>query len=82
LGSIRPTYVKAAARRLMQYYPDEFTDDFETNKRLVEQYTDVQTKTVRNRIAGYLVRLVKQEIAEKEAEIEQTGEEVLDDMEF
>jgi len=66
----------------MQYYPDEFTDDFETNKRLVEQYTDVQTKTVRNRIAGYLVRLVKQEIAEKEAEIDQTGEEVLDDMEF
>ncbi len=66
----------------MQYYPDDFTDDFETNKRLVEQYTDVQTKTVRNRIAGYLVRLVKQEIAEKEAEITQTGEEVLDDMEF
>lgn len=52
-------------------YPDTFTEDFETNKRLVEQLTDVMTKKVRNRIAGYLVTLIKirinREIAESEA---------------
>jgi len=82
LGSIRPGYIKNAARKLMQYYEDEFTTDFETNKRLVEQYTDVKTKTVRNRIAGYMVRLVKQKIQDEEVEATQGGEEVLDDIEM
>ncbi|MCF2136883.1 MAG: 30S ribosomal protein S17e [Candidatus Thorarchaeota archaeon] len=59
MGSIRPGYIKNAARSLLQHYPDEFTVDFETNKRLVEQYTDVESKKVRNRIAGYVVRLVR-----------------------
>jgi small subunit ribosomal protein S17e len=68
LGSIRPRYIKSAARTLLQYYEGEFTTDFETNKRLVEQYTDVTSKTVRNRIAGYLVRLVKINIAREAAE--------------
>jgi small subunit ribosomal protein S17e len=60
LGSIRPGYVKIAARTLVQLYPDDFTDDFETNKRLVEQRIEGKTsKKVRNRVAGYLVRLVR-----------------------
>jgi small subunit ribosomal protein S17e len=74
--------VKNAARTLLAYYPDEFTADFETNKRLVEQYTDVKTKKVRNRIAGYLVRLVKIRIAMDRAEAAEGGEEVIGDMEF
>ncbi len=82
MGSIRPSYIKIAARKLLQFYPDEFTTDFETNKRLVEQYTSVKTKKVRNRIAGYLVRLVRQVIADAEAEAQQAGEEVIDDMEL
>lgn len=68
MGSIRPRYIKNAARSLLQWYPDEFTTDFETNKRLVEQYTDVTSKTVRNRIAGYLVTMVKIGIAREAAE--------------
>ena len=68
MGSIRPRYIKNAAKALLQYYPEEFTTDFETNKRLVEQYTDVASKKVRNRIAGYLVTLVKIGIAREAAE--------------
>ena len=82
MGSIRPRYIKSAARILLQYYEDEFTTDFETNKRLVEQYSDVMTKKVRNRIAGYVVGLVKIEIAQRRAEVEQPGEEVTDDFEM
>ena len=66
----------------MQHYPDEFTADFETNKRLVEQYTDVKTKKVRNRIAGYLVRMVRVQMTRDQAEVGEAGEEVLDDMEM
>ena len=66
---------------MMQYY-DDLTVDFETNKRLVEQYSDVASKKVRNRIAGYLVRLVKRRIADEAHEATQSGEEVTDDIEM
>ncbi len=59
----------------MQLYPDMFTDDFETNKRLVEQLTDIETKTVRNRVAGYLVRLVRIRLAREESEAEEAAAE-------
>ncbi|MGQ4871634.1 MAG: 30S ribosomal protein S17e [Candidatus Thorarchaeota archaeon] len=78
MGSIRPRYIKNAARALLQHYPDEFTTDFETNKRLVEQYTDVESKKVRNRIAGYLVRLVRTRMrieAEMAEDVGQSAEE-------
>lgn len=59
-------------------YPDSFTTDFETNKRLVEQFTDVESKKVRNRIAGYLVTLVKIGIAREASEAQAAEEEVID----
>ncbi len=82
MGSIRPRYIKNAAKNLLALYPDTFTDDFESNKRLVEQLTDVQSKKVRNRIAGYLVRLIKIGVAREEAEALEPGDEVVDDMEM
>ena len=42
----------------------------------------VKTKKVRNRIAGYLVGLIKIGIARAEAEALEPGEEVTDDMEM
>ncbi|MHA1216398.1 MAG: 30S ribosomal protein S17e [Candidatus Thorarchaeota archaeon] len=77
MGSIRPRYIKNAARALLQHYPDEFTTDFETNKGLVEQYTDVESKKVRNRIAGYLVMLVRTRMR-IEAEMAEDTEEAGD----
>jgi len=78
LGSIRPRYIKNAAKNLLALYPDTFTDDFETNKRLIEQFTDVESKKVRNRIAGYLVGLVKIGVAKEAYEAAEPGEEVDD----
>lgn len=78
MGSIRPRYIKNAAKNLLALYPDTFTDDFETNKRLIEQFTDVESKKVRNRIAGYLVGLVKIGVAKEAYEAAEPGEEVDD----
>lgn len=78
MGSIRPRYIKNAAKNLLALYPDTFTDEFETNKRLVEQLTDVESKKVRNRIAGYLVGLVKIGVAKEAYEAAEPGEEVED----
>jgi small subunit ribosomal protein S17e len=82
LGSVRPSYIKNAAKNLIALYPDTFTDDFESNKRLVEQLTDVKAKKVRNRVAGYLVRLVRIDAAREAHEVDEGGEEVDDDLEM
>jgi small subunit ribosomal protein S17e len=53
MGRIRPTYIKRVAIELVDTYPRLFTDDFEANKLLVNKLTNVQSVTMRNRIAGY-----------------------------
>ena len=52
--AIKPAYVKKTANTLMEEYPDAFGPDFEHNKQLVMELTNVESKGVRNRIAGYL----------------------------
>lgn len=54
--AIKPAYVKTTAKLLMERYPDAFGDDFEHNKELVEELTNIESKSVRNRIAGYVTR--------------------------
>lgn len=41
---------------LLQRYPDAFSGDFERNKREVERLTDLRSKHIRNRVAGYITR--------------------------
>jgi len=56
LGNIRPTYIKRVAIELLKQYPNEFTADYENNKKKVSELTDVQYSRMRNRIAGYVTR--------------------------
>lgn len=60
MGKVRPIYVKRTARKLLEKYPDKFTEDFEHNKRVVDQLLS-SSKRVRNRIAGYITRLIRQQ---------------------
>lgn len=82
MGSIRPRYIKNAAKNLLALYPDTFTNDFESNKRLVEQLTDNDSKKVRNRIAGYIVGLINIGVARQAYEAAEPGEEIIDDNEM
>ena len=54
--AIKPAYVKKTATLLMDRYPQAFGDDFEHNKELVQELTNIESKSVRNRIAGYVTR--------------------------
>ena len=54
--AIKPAYVKKTAKLLMDRYPDAFGDDFAHNKEVVTELTNVDSKGVRNRIAGYITR--------------------------
>ena len=56
MGNIRPSFIKLRAIRLCDEFGDQFTDDFQHNKLMVERFTDVRNKRMRNWIAGYVTR--------------------------
>ncbi|RNJ26746.1 30S ribosomal protein S17e [Halosegnis longus] len=53
---IKPAYIKKLARALIERYDEAFSTDFEHNKEVVTAVTNVESKGVRNRIAGYITR--------------------------
>lgn len=58
MGNIRQTNIKRTAFSLIENYGDVFTKDFDTNKLLVTKYTTIESKIIRNRVAGYVTRKV------------------------
>ncbi|AIY90891.1 30S ribosomal protein S17e [Geoglobus acetivorans] len=58
MGTVKPAYIKNIAMELLKKYPDAFTNSFDENKKLVQEFTNVRSKTVRNRIAGYITRKI------------------------
>ncbi|MFA0823092.1 MAG: 30S ribosomal protein S17e [Methanomethylovorans sp.] len=56
MGNIRQNNIKTISLRLIDAYGDVFTKDFDTNKHLVTQYTTIESKVIRNRVAGYVTR--------------------------
>ncbi len=63
MGNIRPTYIKRVAIELVKQHPNEFTEDFEHNKKKVSELSDVGSILMRNRIAGYITRYRQRESA-------------------
>lgn len=61
MGNIRTSFIKRTSKELIENYEGKFTTDFEENKKLVEEFTTVSTKHLRNKIAGYVTRTVKQQ---------------------
>ena len=60
MGNIRSDKIKRTAKELVAKYHTEFSAEFEKNKELVSFYTNVQSKRMRNRIAGYVTRIMVQ----------------------
>lgn len=58
MGRVRTETVKKVARELIEKHPGKFTSDFEANKTTVNDLVDSRSKRLRNRIAGYVTRLV------------------------
>jgi len=59
-GKVRTELEKRIAQELVERFPDKFTTDFETNKKLVESLTNISSKKLRNRVAGYITQLQNQ----------------------
>jgi len=63
MGRIKSMAIKRAAKTLFSQ-SSEFSKDFDKNKELIKNQT-LPDKGTRNKIAGYLVRLKKTELALK-----------------
>jgi len=55
---IKPSYIKSTGIELLSTYSDRFSNSFEENKQVVTEVTSIESKRVRNRIAGYVTRKI------------------------
>jgi len=55
MGKIRPDHIKNAGNKIIRRYANRVSTDFQENKELLEEVTDISSKRLRNRLAGYLV---------------------------
>ena len=70
LGNIRQIHIKNIAKELLKKYPNDFKhDDFQHNKKKVAELTDVKSILIRNRIAGYVTRLLSPRIKKSDFEV-------------
>jgi len=60
VGRIKTMLIKRVTLNLVKQHRDEFKQDFESNKPLVSKFADIPSKKMRNVIAGYVTRLVKE----------------------
>lgn len=56
MGRVRQTYIKRLAKDLVDS-DKEFSEDFDENKELLSETEEFQSKRLRNRVAGYIVRV-------------------------
>lgn len=61
MGRIKTQLVKRFALKTMKEYPDTFKKNFSENKTLLMGVSEINSKKLRNVIAGYLTRLVRQQ---------------------
>lgn len=66
---VKPKYVKDVGKGVMRKYPNAISTDFEHNKELVEELTNIESKSVKNSVAGYLVTLKNRELRSEGGDI-------------
>lgn len=72
MGKVRTRMIKRIALKLLELYPDQFTADFEKNKKILEQKFSsvIYSKKIRNKIAGYITNRVNIRDRSKESPLQ------------
>lgn len=71
MGKVRPDQVKKAAREILIRYSDRFTTNFEENKKILGPLVHIYSPRMKNRVAGYITRLM---VISEHAKAEGTAE--------
>mmetsp|Transcript_21785 Transcript_21785/g.24649 ORF Transcript_21785/g.24649 Transcript_21785/m.24649 type:complete len:140 (-) Transcript_21785:320-739(-) len=59
MGRVRTKTVKRAAKAIVEKYYAKLNVDFHSNKKVCDDVAVIQTKRLRNKIAGYATHLMK-----------------------
>merc|ERR1712023_275116 len=59
MGRVRTKTVKRASRAIIEQYYSKLTKDFHYNKRIIDDIAIIQSKRMRNKIAGFTTHLMK-----------------------
>jgi small subunit ribosomal protein S17e len=55
---IKPSYIKSIGNELVAKQHGNFSNNFEENKQQLEKSAVIESKRVRNRVAGYITRKI------------------------
>ena len=59
MGRVRTKTVKRASKAIVEKYYNKLTFDFHINKRIIDDIAIIQSKRLRNKIAGFTTHLMK-----------------------
>jgi len=59
MGNIRTKDIKRAAFQIKEGYKDKLSVDFEKNKQVVNSLKIIENKRMRNKVTGYLTRIMR-----------------------
>jgi small subunit ribosomal protein S17e len=56
--------VKNLSKKLVEQFPEKFNNNFENNKKVLEEMQLFTDKPVRNKVAGYIINVVEKSKAQ------------------
>ncbi len=59
MGRVRQKDIKRTAAEIVRRYKDELTGDFKKDREFLNDILKIEGKFMRNRISGYVTRLLK-----------------------
>ena len=59
MGRVRQTYVKRLAKDLVNADEERFSEEFDENKEALKETQEFTSKRLRNRVSGYIVRVLQ-----------------------
>ena len=64
---------RSISEQILRRYPQSFSSDFENNKKVLEELAVIPSKQLRNHVAGYLAKALKEDV-EAEEPVQETKE--------
>jgi len=59
MGQVKTSQIKRLANQLLERYSDRFSKDFNKNKETLGELMNIESKKVRNILAGYITHTMK-----------------------
>jgi len=56
MGRIKIVAIKSLGNDLIESHGKKFSEDFDSNKKAIQEVRNIQSKKIRNIVAGYITR--------------------------